>query len=308
MYMNNNISKLNAQGYDPNLVVLFGQESWKALDAERRLNALRQLEAQTARMSGRTPLDVRVMPEKAGSGGMLGYYDHSRRSMFLHPRYLQSGGLNLGDYSAAAAIRTVLHEGRHGFQWISVAGGSDRVPQDTLLEWAVNQCCYFSGSASDDRTMALYFFQPVEMDARRYARETAEGLQRQLEARRGRQDEAFRRSMDMDRRSEEIIRDVGRRGLTLQTLDSAERRARNAFARYNPRVDASGVQIFHEARETLFGNGMQSLSVGYNLPPRYSFAADGLAAGFAPSWPGQYVDFCGVTGGMPGCIGLPGMF
>ena len=134
MYMNNNISKLNAQGYDPNLVALFGQESWKALDAERRLNALRQLEAQTARMSGRTPLDVRVMPEKAGSGGMLGYYDHSRRSMFLHPRYLQSGGLNLGDYSAAAAIRTVLHEGRHGFQWISVAGGSDRVPQDTLLE------------------------------------------------------------------------------------------------------------------------------------------------------------------------------
>ena len=114
--------------------------------------------------------------------------------------------------------------------------------------------------------------------------------------------------MDMDRRSEEIIRDVGRRGLTLQTLDSAERRARNAFARYNPRVDASGVQIFHEARETLFGNGMQSLSMGYNLPPRYSFAADGLAAGFAPSWPGQYVDFCGVTGGMPGCIGLPGMF
>ena len=292
--------------HESGLIEMFAQETWAGLSAERRLDALRRLEAQTARMSGRTPLDVRVMQEQRG--GMMGYYDHRMRSMYLHPRYFHSDGLNLGDFTAAAAVRTVLHEGRHGFQWISVAGGSDRVPQDTLLEWAVNQCCYFSGSASDDRTMALYFFQPVEMDARRYARETAEELQRQLEARRGRQDEAFRRSMDMDRRSEEIIRDVGRRGLTLQTLDSAERRARNAFARYNPRVDASGVQIFHEARETLFGNGMQSLSMGYNLPPRYSFAADGLAAGFAPSWPGQYVDFCGVTGGMPGCIGLPGMF
>ena len=289
--------------HESGLIEMFAQETWAGLSAERRLDALRRLEAQTARMSGSTPLDVRVMQEQ--SGGMMGYYDHRVRSMYLHPRYFHSDGLNLGDFTAAAAVRTVLHEGRHGFQWISVSEGSDQTPQDTLLEWAVNQCCYFSG-ASDDRTMALYFFQPVEMDARRYARETAEELQRQLEARRGRQDEAFRRSMDMDRRSEEIIRDLGRRSLTPEALDVAERRARYAFARYNPRVDAAGVHIFHEARETLFAGGAQRFSAGYNLPPRYACGPDGIAAGYSPFGRLCGGDVRGLTGGMPGCICLTG--
>ena len=290
--------------HESELVLTFAQERWSALSAEQRLNALRRLEAQSARLSGRTPLDVRVMPEQYSAGGMLGYYDHSVRSMFVHPRYLQPGGLGLGDYTAAAAVRTVLHEGRHGFQWASVCDGSAQVPQETLLEWAVNQCCYFSGSGSDDRTMALYFFQPVEADARRFARDAAGEILRRLEARTGRQDEAFRRSMDADRRSEEIIRDLGRRGLTLQALDSAERRARYAFARYNPHADVSGVQIFHEARELLRTGGAQSASARYSLPPRYACGPDGLAASLGMP---QLEQFGGLNG-LPGCRGLPGMY
>ena len=285
-----------------NLIQLFEEARWSGLSAEERLNALRCLEAQSAMEEGRAPLDVRVMGEQEAQGGMLGYYDHRTRGMFLHPRYLHSGGLNLGDFGAGAAVRTVLHEGLHGFQWASVAMGSDRVPAQQLLEWAVNQCCYFAGNGSDDRTLALYFFQPVELDARRHAREKAAQLLSRLEGLTGRADEAFRRSMDVDRRTEEMVREIGRRGLTPQILDSAESRARMAFYRYNPRVDAGGVHIFHEAREALFPNGIRSIPVGYNLPPQYGWGGDGLAASFDPIRSG----LCG--GAMPGSRGLPGMY
>ena len=109
-----------------NLIQLFEEARWSGLSAEERLNALRCLEAQSAMEEGRAPLDVRVMGEQEAQGGMLGYYDHRTRGMFLHPRYLHSGGLNLGDFGAGAAVRTVLHEGRHGFQWASVAMGRRR--------------------------------------------------------------------------------------------------------------------------------------------------------------------------------------
>lgn len=265
---------------DPNLALAFTENNWSAMSPAQRLQALQRLENHFAQSFGRPALEIREIPPQQSQAGLMGFYKHNERRMYIHPRFLQNPNLALTNYSASDAVLTVLHEGRHGFQFHASANGSSRVPRSQLTEWAMNHCRYFGySSGSSESAMALYYFQPVEMDARRFARENVEEFARRIAVLTGRCDNVFRRTLDTDRRNEAYVLSLGRRALSPELLNRADAEARAAFLHYNPDACVGGVKLFHEARRQLFPDAaFRSGAMGFNLPPQW----DDCAASFAP--------------------------
>ena len=149
-------------------------ENWTKLSLEQRKQLLNQIERQIAAIEHRPPLPIEVEKMKASTFGYQSNYYHK---IALNSLYVGSNSQN--DYREV--IDTIIHEGRHAYQHYNVDKKLIHESASVVATWRENfydpkYQYYNSGSCIipvkgrlQDVGFRLYYYQPVEIDARNFA-------------------------------------------------------------------------------------------------------------------------------------------
>jgi len=148
-------------------------ENWTKLTKDERLEVMQETENIIAQISHREPCPVRCIPM---TGGNLGYYDPRSDTINLREDILLNN--DIGSYKIN--LDTLIHEGRHAYQDYNLSIREIHTNHTAIEEWRANDRHYESGECSilDFRKVGLklYFYQPVEYDARIFAGSITEKL------------------------------------------------------------------------------------------------------------------------------------
>lgn len=149
-------------------------ENWKNLSLEQRTELLNTIEYRIAKIQHRPPLPIKV--EKMASN-VFGYQDSYNKLIALNSKFVMSDSKE----AYKDVIDTIIHEGRHAYQHYNV---DKKCVHDSLSEvntWRENfydpKYKYYSGNTLvvigpnkvGDVGFRLYYYQPVEIDARNFA-------------------------------------------------------------------------------------------------------------------------------------------
>ncbi|MBQ7848905.1 MAG: hypothetical protein IJ343_04200, partial [Clostridia bacterium] len=176
--------------------LLFGTEQWAQLNEGQRMDALQEIENRIAAGEGREPYRVAVVPDDEWEPGLMGYMQFNpdvRPTIYLNGCFFENAeDLDFleFDYSAVTALHTLLHEGRHCFQYEAVLNGNDELDPEMVRDWAANVLCYFCDSETMGQ-FGVYEFQPMERDANRFAAETLQNIYRHIVNLSGERDDGF---------------------------------------------------------------------------------------------------------------------
>ena len=149
-------------------------ENWTKLSLEQRKQLLNQIERQIAAIEHRPPLPKEVEKMKAST---FGYHSNYYHKIALNSLYVGSNSQK--DYREV--IDTIIHEGRHAYQHYNVDKKLIHESASVVATWRENfydpkYQYYNSGSCIipvkgrlQDVGFRLYYYQPVEIDARNFA-------------------------------------------------------------------------------------------------------------------------------------------
>lgn len=142
-------------------------ENWEKLDINERVDALQQLENCVAEIAHRPAIEISAENLEPG---VLGYYNHNSECIAISSEILEDSS------SYCDALNTVIHEGRHAYQYYNLYSGNVVEQNSELVDaWRVNLDVlgYESGDALIFRTLGMcrYYTQPIEVDARTFANE-----------------------------------------------------------------------------------------------------------------------------------------
>ena len=164
-------AETTAQLHEKKFLPGFAEDVWETASLDSKTELAKQLAAYELAMLGVPDgTDVTVQPLDED---WLGYYSASSRQIVLSRSVLESG-------TAQETIDTIAHEAYHAQQAYVVKNidWDDAATQaayyDQARRWLRN---YQSGYVSGDEDILGYYFQPVEADARAYAKEETERLQ-----------------------------------------------------------------------------------------------------------------------------------
>ena len=229
------------------------ETDWNSLSPRKRLKLLQELENIMAETQGRKPMKVRPFPAQVleKQPGVMGC--QNKYGIFINPRYLEGGKtsvLKQNQYSVAAAINTVLHEGRHAWQdhvlTHSEAGANDTTRAILLL----NNRAYIRGGAG-------YSAQFVELDARRYARRQYDKMMRRMKELGWEPDPVYIKQRERDRQSEESRAAQIKSAFSeeeLALLDILYRaKIESDVKKFFPNADLSAILLFEEAKKLVRG-------------------------------------------------------
>ena len=140
-------------------------ENWVELNGEQRVAALNELEQQVAEIAMRDPMDVQMVtfdnPNLEGqyNGKELNVADHSIMDN-TYEGYKET-------------LNTLLHEGRHAYQYYNLGVKCVEPNKELVDSWAVNIDIvgYDNGDRLIFKDMGYweYYSQPIEVDARVFA-------------------------------------------------------------------------------------------------------------------------------------------
>lgn len=221
------------------LYTLFTQKAWKQLDANTRLALLQEVENRRAALDGRPAIRIESMEAAPNELGVCCRSDKDT-VLRINSRYLKGSGVV---HSGAGALTTVLHEGRHAYQFHATQRLEREKASAEVLEWAVSQTCYITAANS----YLLYQLQSIEMDARRFARREMQRIGRMLQ-REGVLDLTFATQISYQMEVEKNLIASVRKHLTLDKVNELESGILALYKEYNPNVDVSGVRLFENAR------------------------------------------------------------
>ena len=222
----------------------FTDKHWNAMSQAEHLETLQQMENLIAREQNRPPFQVRIFSEETMKKhpGMTGYFDG--RTINLTPLYFRRAlraipGVNSG--MGMAALNTLLHEGRHGWQRFIAAGGGVRVDPKLRSLLRMNFLSY----CSPDDNQFIYACQPLELDARRFAKERFAAMaKRAIDA--GCDDACIRRQLQNNITVEINAAAIVANQLSIAELRDYEDRARQLFLKEFPDENLDGVSMFDE--------------------------------------------------------------
>lgn len=153
-------------------------ENWTKLSLEEKQKALQAAECWIANIEHRPPKIVQI--EKISEPGTMGYQDESCNKIALNSDIVDHGSME----SHRKVIETLIHEGRHAYQHYNVDVCMIHESASQVQSWRENfynpqygyyqshgQRIYIPTSEGYD-TMddyRLYYYQPVEIDARNFA-------------------------------------------------------------------------------------------------------------------------------------------
>lgn len=164
-------AETTAQLHEKKFLPGFAEDVWETASLDSKTELAKQLAAYELAMLGVPDgTDVTVQPLDED---WLGYYSASSRQIVLSRSVLESG-------TAQETMDTIAHEAYHAQQAYVVENidWDDAATQaayyDQARRWLRN---YQSGYVSGNEDILGYYFQPVEADARAYAKEETERLQ-----------------------------------------------------------------------------------------------------------------------------------
>ena len=155
-------------------------ENWEKLTPEQRLNTLQGIENKIAKITERPP--CKVVSEEMNNC-TRGYYNDGK--IAINSKLLESGGAE----AMLQATKTMVHEGRHAYQFYNLKCNEVEPNQELIAAWRVNieELGYETGEptwpfGSEEIGFKKYFTQPVEVDARVFSENVvqASGLKEKL--------------------------------------------------------------------------------------------------------------------------------
>lgn len=149
-------------------------EEWSKLSVQEKLDTLQAVENEVAVREGRSPCKVQGQYIQSDSRGTtLGYYSRADRTITINTEQLDSNSKYGNDYKVH--LDTVLHEGRHAYQHQAVRGEIKHENTEELAAWTDNmQPGHYVTFEKNPRG---YFAQPIEQDARSYAKSAMVGIE-----------------------------------------------------------------------------------------------------------------------------------
>lgn len=162
-------------------------ENWKNLSAEQRCEVLNRIEQYAAEIEHRPPLKVVLEPMNNDD---LGYHSNKYGKIALNIDYVARDDMGMH----REMINTIIHEGRHAYQHYNVDVKMVHESYSEVQTWAENfynpkYQYYQSGSqfvpirlpdgSFQNADYRLYYYQPVEIDARNFASDVIAKLEAQ---------------------------------------------------------------------------------------------------------------------------------
>ena len=143
-------------------------EKWNSLNVYEKLNTLQVVENEIAAREGLKPCQVsgEYIPSTE-DGVTLGYYSQSTRDITINTEQLAPQSMYGSDYKMH--LDTILHEGRHAYQHQVVLGEIEHSDTRAVQEWADNMAP--GHYITYERNPRGYYSQPIERDARAFARD-----------------------------------------------------------------------------------------------------------------------------------------
>lgn len=235
---------------EEDLLLLFHQQNWKRMNKEQRLQALQEVENRRAKADGRPPVEIivegNVPPENFGGYGMR---PDGREAIYINRRFIMAGklfsGADTSIYNGASALATVLHEGRHAFQYHAVRDGFASIAEQVRLEWAAVMPAL--NGLYNNQDMAIYMLQSIEMDARRFSRRKIMRIDQFFKTI-GAQDPNFENYIVQDLKQEILMISWVRAHMTREMIDQYEEKVKEHFKRTHPEIDLSALGLFDHAR------------------------------------------------------------
>lgn len=144
-------------------------EEWQNLSPQERLNAMQTLENSVAEIAHRPSCEVRT---KSMGTGRMGYYDPKDNTITINTDYLNS------DYECyRETLDTVIHEGRHAYQYYNVDQRQVHPSDGDCTNWSENLHEdkwglfpeNYGYQSIEEVGFPRYWMQPVETDARAFA-------------------------------------------------------------------------------------------------------------------------------------------
>ena len=136
-------------------------EKWKDLSLEERREALQKIEDMAAEIGGRPALQVVVTQLPAGTRGAMNW---GSKRINMNETLVSSDAPE----DLRQAVKTLVHEGRHAYQFSNVYERRREPNSEKFEAWSVNleTMGYLSVK---EYGFHLYYTQPVEVDARVYS-------------------------------------------------------------------------------------------------------------------------------------------
>lgn len=147
-----------------NCLSFLDDKEWNKLATTDKISVLRGIELEVSKRENRNPCLVFGQDFDSNSK-VLGYYDPNNKCIILNNNYLNSNF----NQSYKTALDTILHEGRHAYQDQVV---NNLIEHDNLVEkneWKYNNEHYYS----PEKNYEKYWKQPIEVDARNFAKNYA---------------------------------------------------------------------------------------------------------------------------------------
>lgn len=153
---------------------LLTPEKWKALSVQEKLDTLQAVENHVAQQEGRAPCQVQgKYIQSTEAGTTLGYYSLNDRTITINTEQLELQSKYGNDYNTH--LDTILHEGRHAYQHQTVLGEIEHDNKEEVVAWKHN--LEPGHYISAERNPLGYYNQPVERDARGFAKTAMLGVE-----------------------------------------------------------------------------------------------------------------------------------
>ncbi|MEK4799960.1 hypothetical protein NYE37_13740 [Thermoactinomyces sp. FSL K6-2592] len=221
---------------------IFHASNWFNATPEERLEALQSLENEYARLQGRSPAIVRILedPEVENAQFIKGTPGFTRDIIEIEKELIDFsiGGNKKFSFRVTNvfACHALLHEGRHAYQHYAIDHPEIHPDKEQVQKWRENNEVYYC------RPKHYYHFQPVELDAEKFARNEMKKIFRELEKEFG-EDYAFQRYKQyieaMDRFYEKLADELGKDvESVIQSVESRIHQVYQARERINKELEA----------------------------------------------------------------------
>jgi len=236
---------------DRQLYRLLRTEKWKGYDEETRLALFQEVENRQAAKLGRRPLEIVTFKAPRGQGGVMGYFNPEEPGkLYLNEKIIKGKPGILHDYSVAAGLNYIIHEGRHAYQYECIEGRITDVDEQTRKEWALNKETYISGLAFPG-AIYIYSQQAMERDARLYAERELECISEVIREEMGLVDVGYEKAIYKLRAGEYACNNIAGRMFQTYMLDEIDAMARERYRESHPDEDMDGVSMFSDFRKQI---------------------------------------------------------
>lgn len=153
-------------------------DRWNSLTVYEKLHVLQTVENAVAFREGRHACQVsgEFIPS-SDDAVTLGYYSQTTRDITINTEQLAPQSKYGSNYKVH--LDTILHEGRHAYQHQVVLGEIEHPDPQVVQSWADNMAP--GHYITYERNPRGYYSQPIERDARDFAREKAITIEQEKE-------------------------------------------------------------------------------------------------------------------------------